>query len=368
MKSSHLEILRAVLERPTAPFLEERVADLVHQTAARLDHVRFRRDPEGNLVLRYRKGNGRVAHPVVVQAHMDHPGFIAGPTTRKGRVKARFTGRVRREVFENARVRFHGHEPVRARVVSLTRKDPRRDGTVVLEADGRVEPGTIGMWDLPACRIRGDVLEARAADDLVGVAAVLCLFEDLAMKAPDGEVLGVFTRAEEAGFVGALGLMQEKRIPKHHRMITIECSMELPTARRGDGPILRVGDMRTTFSPRFVGALDLVGRRLRKRSRSFRYQRRLMDGGTCESTVYQLFGYEAACLCLPLGNYHNMTRRGGIGPERISLSDLAGTIRFLEEIVTSDLDLGERDRGTRRRLEERYRAMADELKGRDDPA
>jgi putative aminopeptidase FrvX len=361
MKAHHLQILRSVLERPTAPFVEDRVADLVHQTAARLDHVRFRRDPEGNLVLRYKKGDERVAHPIVVQAHMDHPGFIAQSQTRTGRLTARFVGLVDREVFADARVRFHGHEPVRARVVSVRRKDPRRDGTVVLQAEGRVEPGTIGMWDVPACRIRGDVLEARAADDLVGVAAVLCLFEELSRKAPDREVLGVFTRAEEAGFVGALGLVQKKRLSRRHRVITIECSMELPTARRGDGPVLRVGDRRSTFSPRLVGAMDAVGRRLRKRSRDFRYQRRLMDGGVCETTVFSLFGYEAACLCLPLGNYHNMTKRGGIGPERISLRDLAGTIRYLEEIVTTDLDLDERDRMTRERLSARYRAKARDL-------
>jgi hypothetical protein len=29
-------------------------------------------------------------------------------------------------------------------------------------------------------------------------------------------------------------------------------------------------------------------------------------GGTCEATAFSTYGYRSTCLCLPLGNYHNM--------------------------------------------------------------
>ena len=65
-----------------------------------------------------------------------------------------------------------------------------------------------------------------------------------------------------------------------------------------------------------------------------------MDGGACEATAFTVHGYDATGLCLPLENYHNMTVRGTIGPERIHLGDLASMIRFLEAIVT-ELESGD---------------------------
>jgi len=70
--------------------------------------------------------------------------------------------------------------------------------------------------------------------------------------------------------------------------------------------------------------------------RGLAWQRRLMDGGTCESTAYQLYGYRCAAMCLPLGNYHNMSERGRIAAESIRLSDLVGLVRFFEGLVRDE--------------------------------
>jgi endoglucanase len=323
--------------------------------------VRYREDPDGNIVLRYRRGSRRVSHPLAVQAHMDHPGFVSLSQSRTGRVQARFLGGVRREFFAGSAVVFHGLETTRARVVSVRKRKAEGDLVATLEAEGTVEPGTIGMWDVPACRIRGEKLETRAADDLTGVTAILCLFEELSRKQPETEVLGVLTRAEEVGFVGAMGLLRHRSIPRKARVVTLECSKALPNARPGDGPVLRVGDRRTIYSPLLTAAIEVVGNELAKAGGGFRYQRKLMDGGACEATAFNVHGFEATGMCLALENYHNMTARGTIGPERIHLGDLAGMIRLLEALATRDLDLTDRDRGTREKLEARYESMAEEL-------
>jgi endoglucanase len=64
-----------------------------------------------------------------------------------------------------------------------------------------------------------------------------------------------------------------------------------------------------------------------------------MPGGTCEATTFSTYGYRSTCLCLPLGNYHNMTdidgvtsgrtRRARVGPEFISVEDYHGLIEML---------------------------------------
>jgi endoglucanase len=71
-----------------------------------------------------------------------------------------------------------------------------------------------------------------------------------------------------------------------------------------------------------------------------------MPGGTCEATTFSSFGYQSTCLCLPLGNYHNMTeidevaagkRPAKVGPEFISLDDYHGLIEMLL-VCTLQLD------------------------------
>jgi endoglucanase len=78
----------------------------------------------------------------------------------------------------------------------------------------------------------------------------------------------------------------------------------------------------------------------RAADRPWKWQRKLMAGGACEATVFCAFGYEATCLCLPLGNYHNMadlaavqakvnTQRPLVGPEFVSIADFDGLVDLL---------------------------------------
>ena len=90
----------------------------------------------------------------------------------------------------------------------------------------------------------------------------------------------------------------------------------------GGGPSLRVADSATVFSPGLTAFCRVVARGLARRSRRFTYQRKLMDAGACESTVFCEFGHEATGLCIALGNYHNMDRkRKRIAAEYIDLND-----------------------------------------------
>ena len=58
-----------------------------------------------------------------------------------------------------------------------------------------------------------------------------------------------------------------------------------------------------------------------------------MPGGTCEATAYHTLGCAATCVCLPLGQYHNMNERTGrISRETISLRDYDALLRLLVEL------------------------------------
>lgn len=332
---------------PTAPFREGNVIAWVREWAEKQPHLAVDADAHGNLSIR-RRGVRATKSPLVLGAHMDHPGFRALRSTRVGkrhRVDALFLGGVRPEFFRGARARFDdGGDGVPARVEAV--RPDRRSGElrVRLAARRPVAAGSFGVWDLPGFRrARGnpDLLETRAADDLAGVAAILAVLEqaDRIDPARRVDVRALLTRAEEVGFVGAIAAAASGSFPPGARIVAIEASKALPHAPQGAGPILRVGDRMSVFDDALTRWLARVATELAgPRGNRFHWQRRLMDGGTCESTAYQSFGYRCAALCVPLGNYHNMSERGRIEVESIRLSDLVGLVRFFEGMIRRDSD------------------------------
>jgi endoglucanase len=340
--------LKDLLSLPTAAFVETAVLDYIVSACRRLPSVSVRRDRYGNLLAHYRQ-HARPARPLVFVAHTDHPGFVALDMPDAHTVRAAFRGGVRPEYFTDATVRFWTNGGwVRGRVVEITSAAPplaspptvHRPEEVLVRVRAPVTPNAPGMWDLPDPALRGDLLSARGCDDVAGAAAMLELLTRLSRRSPragTGEVYCLFTRAEEVGFIGALAAIKARTVPKRLPVISIETSPALSNAPIGGGPILRVGDRVSVFTPALVAFCERVARDLTQRRKSFVFQRRLMDGGTCEATPFLAHGYEAAGICVALGNYHNMDTAGGrIASEYISLADWQRMVDWFEALVLDE--------------------------------
>lgn len=342
-----LAFARDLLSCPTAPFREGAVITRVLALTAQASRLSVRVDRDGNLWLA-RRGVRRSPSPLVLVAHMDHPGFRARTSRRANgavAVDADFLGGVRPEFFAGARVRFFtGDGEIAARVTSVRRDRASGDLRASLGAQRPVPAGTFGMWDLPAFRYaaaRGGLVESRAVDDLAGVTAALALLDAADRIDPKRrvDVRALFTRGEEVGFIGALAAVASGGLPRRARIVSLEASKAFPHAPQGAGPILRVGDRTSSFDDGLTRWMGRVGAKLAgPRGKGFAWQRKLMDGGTCEATAFQLHGYRSAALCVPLGNYHNMGDDGRIRAESIRLSDLVGLVRFLEGLLLHDDD------------------------------
>ena len=338
MHDSDMKTLHDILSLPTAPFREEAVVEYVRRFADARG-LTFRRDKGGNVVLRYRKTAVRGGRPLrwVFAAHMDHPGFVAA--RRRGRTLwARFLGSVEKRYFPGSRARFFAPGGEIAGTVESVRKSPDGVGLSVrlkLDRSADVPAGTVGMWDFPAVRVREQRVSARACDDLAGVASVLCAMDALARRGVPADVTGLLTRAEESGFVGALAACRDRTVPRTALLVAIEASAAHVEAPLGSGVIVRVGDRMRTFDPSLTAHVDAVAKDLAKHHRGFRFGRHLMPGGTCESTVYAAWGYTAAAVCIPLGNYHNRARNDRIAPEQIDLGDFASLVQLLTGLAES---------------------------------
>lgn len=351
------KILHEMLSLPTAPFAEHFVIAYVEQFCARRKSVSLTRDRVGNLLVRVRQGKRRIRRPVCITAHLDHPGFVADRMIRRGRLRANWRGGVPREYFVGSGVRFFVDGSwVRGRVRSVKtvmRSGVRRVDTAMIEVRGVIPPGTIGMWDLPEPKERGTRIYARACDDLAGAAAMLCAIDELVRRRCSCDAYFLFTRGEEVGFIGAIAAAKLNTIPRKCFVVAMETSSERPHARMGDGPILRVGDRASTFTHAVTSYCHRVARDIAAAHKGFRFQRKLMDGGTCESSAYCALGYEATGLCVALGNYHNVnTKRKAIGPEYIDLRDLDNTVTWFVELARAPREYTGRDDALQDQLKE----------------
>ncbi len=365
--------LKDLLNLPTAPFCEQHVLGYIANRCEKLPNVRTRRDEHDNLIVHYRHDPPDVA-PLVFAAHTDHPGFCAQQMVGKRRLRAEFRGGVLADFFPGAKVRFWDPEDnnrkvnsgVRGKVVEVTKTQTRkRRGSmrvpteVLVDVPREVAPQSIGMWDLPDATVDGDLIRARACDDIVGCAGMLDLLMRLSKKKARADVMCLFTRAEEVGFVGAIAAVRSKVLPKKRPIVAIEISSVLPGVEQGAGPILRVGDRTAVFTPELTNFCDRVALDMQQKRKNFRFQRKLMDGGTCESSAYIAYGYAATGICLALGNYHNMDRkRGRIAAEYIHLNDYKLLVDWFEALVLDEPGYGGEQERMRQDMEQRFQKLA----------
>lgn len=356
MSRQQLALLEKLVNLPTAPFVETHVADFIRSFVAKRKTLSLSKDRFGNLLIRYvPHRRARLAgRPVLFAAHMDHPGFVATKMEAGGRVRADFRGWVRNSYFKGTKIRFYsGGKWIPATIEKTIPQKASKAGAsarsfgadsppaaVIAKTRGDIEKNAPGMWALPDATIRNHRIRARVCDDIAGLAGILCMLDQICKRKSRVPTYAFFTRAEEVGFAGALAAVSEKTVPKKTIVVAVECSKAIAGVDIGAGPVLRVGDKATVFTPAATAYCQVVADDLAKRDKTFKYQRKLMDGGTCESTAYCHFGYEATGICLPLENYHNMDeRRKKIAPESIDTRDFLNLTKWFVAIAESPLKM-----------------------------
>jgi putative aminopeptidase FrvX len=319
---------------PAAPyheFLVRAEAELVCREHGLAHEI----DPFGNLLVRWQ--TARTTRPLVLAAHLDHPGFELSASNR---LRAKFLGGVADRFFRpGTRLRLIpgdfaavlGRRTGSARTFELRLKTSTR---AALAGNDSASPDfnpTFAVWELEDFAVRGARIFGRACDDLIGAAAVLATLIELKRTRARVNVIGVLARAEEIGFQGALAAAGTRELPRNALVISLETSRELPPVKMGRGVIVRVGDRTSIFNSTATRFLTEGAAALQKRDRCFLYQRALMSGGTCEATAYQELGFQTAAVCVALGNYHNCAGRTRIAEEFVNVADAFGMVRLLVE-------------------------------------
>ncbi len=311
--SAFISLLRRVLSAPTAPFHEYEVASVIRELLAPLSHVTVEADAFGNLIATYRRGTKKPR--LAFAAHMDHPGWVRLDG------KDEFLGGVPSERLDSHAVEWFGD---------------------------------FGMWRLAPFTLEDGLVHSRACDDLVGCAAIVAMFRELEKKEAETTVYGLFTRAEEVGFIGAIKLARTWPLPDGVCFVSLETSAPRGGAEQGKGPVIRVGDRMSVFHDGVTAELLDAAAGVK-----IAHQRALLDGGSCEATAMNLYGIPAAGISVVLGNYHNCPPGSGIAPEFVSLDDVKNLVKL---ITATTIRMAHRKTGDsskaqlKTRLEKRLRA------------
>ena len=337
---------------PTAAGREWRVADFIADWVDQRDDLALRTDRAGNMCIE-RIAADESRPPVYITAHLDHPAFVVDGFVGDSAIRLAFRGGVHDPYFREAPIDIITADDriVPARLVSAGPAQPFRACVAELDTDAAagelgIAPGDIARWRMADPEITGGLLHTHACDDLAAVGAALIAFDRLRSVPSAAHVRLLFTRAEEVGFVGAIWALKNATVPAGSHLILLENSRSFHDSPIGGGPVVRVGDCLSTFSPTLTAAISKAAEDLEKSRKDtpdpFRWQRRLMPGGACEATAYQAWGFEAACICLPLGNYHNMAdldlvqandptaiREARCDREHVAMADIHGLIDLL---------------------------------------
>ena len=365
LSNKQLRLLRDILQQPAAPFRELHVAQCVSKHLHQ-ENVPHFYDPVGNLIVGVsskveyvrllRKRNKEPARVFI--AHMDHPGFHGSRWLNKNSLAIKWHGGSPVKYLTGAKVWLADDTGQVANgklsKISLLKSKLAIDTAVVKftkEPDGISSVKAKNLFGGFSFRshswISGKRLYTRAADDLVGVFCIVATAMDLFRRQhkKNNSFIGMLTRAEEVGFVGAVKHLQLGWLQKATRpvvCVSLEASRHLPGARIGKGPVVRLGDRRTPFDSRTLQVLsDLALKTLPNR-----HQRRLMDGGACEATATTAWGLPTVGITLPLGNYHNQGMDGGMdcpkpsgpAPEFVHLDDVSDELKLCKELMKNGLN------------------------------
>jgi len=357
-KTELLSLLQRLLSLPTAPFHERFVSTFLREQLTR-SGIEFACDEYGNITAR----TGGDAELALV-AHMDHPGFEI-VSASASTAEAAWYGGVAARYFPGARVVVYDQETgevvSRGAIRKIRKNTAGRVEALTLSMKTRVRAGDFGAWDLVPFRRVRSLIHTKAADDLVGCAAVLLTLKRLRANGVATGVRGVFTRGEEYGFLGTLGMIRSGALPRAVKVISVETSKALPGVVLGGGPVIRLGDRASMFDHRMVYFMDAGAGDLAQRDRRFRFQRRVMDGGTCEATPYQLAGHIAGGVAIPLHNYHNQGKTR-IGAEAVAIRDVEAAVDLLTELSRRIGDFDSVGEELKKRIESGWEKSGERLR------
>lgn len=327
-----LEILRILSKAPAVSFYEILVSNLI-KSILNDSGISFVEDEFGNIIAKI-NGLDPTIPPIAFVAHMDHPGFEVNAVS-EGKITATPLGGVPHSTIYKETDCFILNKKFER--VSCTLKPNPDISTREVNVVGvdNLKPQTPIFFDIEDFSVDEEFIYMRALDDLAGCAAIIAALENVIKDPPKNDVYGVFTRAEEVGLIGARLLAKSTVLPMSTFVVSVETSSVIPGVVHNMGPVIRTGDASYTFDSQAEQILTMSSNDIKKEYPNFKFQRHLMDAGSCEASAFMAYGYRSTGIAFPLGNWHNATTQikdpdSGISSEYIGMDDFLNGVILIQ--------------------------------------
>ena len=345
MKKPILHILSDLAKIPNTSFYEKEISDYIFKNLKDfVDKIYY--DEFGNLIA-HKKGTKNNVPSFAFVSHMDHPGFeVVGNDNDKLELKtlggvSKYAGQKNNKLLiinsDNERIPITvSYKPKITNKIQDAREKEGWLANDVIFSNINHDQNIINhqvIFDLEDFFIdeKNNLIHMRSADDLAGCSSILQALKNISDQNIDGDVFGIFTRAEEVGLLGAIALAESGVIPIETNIISVETSSIIPGVNLGGGVIIRTGDRISTFDDSAEKYLINAANKL-VNNNEFKYQRKLMGAGGCEASAFKAFGYKVTGLAYPLGNWHNRGDKK-VEEEYISIFDLNTGLSLIEEVA-----------------------------------
>jgi endoglucanase len=351
-------LIQRIFNQPTAPFKEKFVLTEI-KAILKECKIPYFEDSKGQIIAGVASAAKlKNKKCIAFVAHTDHPGFHVTGEKSKNLYQARWFGGAPFSQMDGKNIRVFSYDSpskyIRGKIKNLETTASHREG-MPLEIQTTKPLKNLNAWgalDFNGFKLKSDFIVTKCADDLAGCVMALGAVIDNKFK----NSIAIFTRAEEVGFVGCLKLIESKIIPKHTLMMSLEASRTLPGALLGEGPVIRLGDATTLFNANLSLFVQKMAQNLKAKDAKFQFQKRIMDGGSCEATALSQAGYVTMGLAVPLKNYHNQGKNGP-APEIIHKNDIENGRKLLAELANNLVKFPQASLELNKRLNDNYKKM-----------
>lgn len=310
------------------------------------------------LYVRIRRGSA--PRPIVIDSHLDHPGFALdghGRAIPFGSIGLERISRLLQRGPLDLRIFDpRGNFLTMGQITALQLGGKPLAQVVTTQA---IPPNSHGLWNVPDFEQQGEELLMYAADNQIVTAVMLALIEALVQNAahtPDVDVLFVFTFLEEVFQISATGLALQRRKPfgaLDQRSLVIaleamECvplpghaslysTFGLPQPHPEQGLMIKVNDRDCVYGYAFPDQPNLAEIAVLHSADAcaVAYQHTLF-GGVCDATSFSVFPSSSHIVTLAVPNpYKHNDDAGELVPERVKLADVAAVAQVLLHLLAA---------------------------------
>jgi len=322
---------------------------------------------------------GKTSRPILVDSHLDHPGFVLDGNGRALAMGSVGFKRIN-NLLQEGPIDLRVFEPS-GEFMAMGKLTGLEIFTATVETPVTVPANSHGLWNVPDFEMQDDKLLMHAADNMIVTDLMLALIEQAVGdpdSMPDLDVTFVFTFLEEVFEASATALamrgstpfdqiddswliivlesmepvplrvdsghfedqdLQKLRLADDSQAVTVRTeesdsksqhhalydSLALPHPNAEDGVVIKVNDFDGVYGYLFADQPNLAETLLLQAAELMQvtYQHTIF-GGACNGTAYSLFPTSSHIVTLSVPNpyKHNLHLDGSIVPEEIKIRDL----------------------------------------------